>query len=615
MTMLLLTTLFATTAGATPRASSSTTDSDGRPHPADHAFDGLLSTAWAEGASGDGAGEWIEVRFDQRIDVTSVSIWPGWLGGRDREIREYGRPRAVTVTFDTATEKVEARDVLLDPAEAGPLRHDIPVDAPGARSMRITIDDPYGGGIRSDTYIAEIAVNFTGGALPGAVWSTRSWTKSATMSAERHRSAVDALGEKITSEQFGDRDSLDQLLDWASDGAPYVRQRVRTRVPAGFRVQALPPDAAAIEALLKLKDPNAVGAIERAALRVAGRPAELLHRRARLLEAYGDVRGGGARVVEPWGQSGFAPGALRSFGEPLNLALDPRIGVVVADVANHRVQRFAFADGRVDRVFGSKEPGLSESWFSETRDPYAAGSAPSAEPGRFILPVDVATRPKRQGAEILVLDQGRETEGTGSWGRITHLDSEGNVLFTQPLGFDSPIDGDIGGAGHLVATGGWVAAIWGDAGVVYKTKPGAWVETARFEISDGVPRGAVKWGGRLALVFGTDVILYGRDGFRFGKVEGLDFLSGVENWDVTLDDKGKLWAVLDRGDVVEFTRSGKVKQRVTIDEYGLEMPRLAIADELAFISTEDRIIQADLREIQADLEAEPERDLLQVDPK
>ncbi|MEM6928963.1 MAG: discoidin domain-containing protein, partial [Myxococcota bacterium] len=90
MTMLLLTTLFAFQADAAPRASSSTTDSDGRAHPASHAFDGLLSTAWAEGASGDGAGEWIEVRFAQRIDVTSVSIWPGWLGGRNREIREFG---------------------------------------------------------------------------------------------------------------------------------------------------------------------------------------------------------------------------------------------------------------------------------------------------------------------------------------------------------------------------------------------------------------------------------------------------------------------------------------------------------------------------------------------
>ncbi|MEO0603738.1 MAG: hypothetical protein AAF211_20035, partial [Myxococcota bacterium] len=201
------------------------------------------------------------------------------------------------------------------------------------------------------------------------------------------------------------------------------------------------------------------------------------------------------------------------------------------------------------------------------------------------------------------------------WGRLTHLDAEGNVLHAQALGFDRPIRGGIGGAAHLVATGSWAAVIWGDEGVVYKTRPGDWTETARFEVTDGVPRGAVTWGGRLGLVFGTDVVLYGRDGFRYGKVEGLDFLNGAENWGITLDDKGRLWGVLDNGDVVQFTTSGKLKRRVTIDEYGFDMPRLAISDDLAFISTEDRIIQADLREIEAEEGLEPERDLLQVEPK
>lgn len=616
MTSLLLTSLLMGSAdAATPRASSSKTDSEGQAHPASHAFDGLLSTAWAEGASGDGAGEWIELRFDQRIDVESVSIWPGWLGGRDREIREYGRPRAVTLTFDTAAGKVEETDVLLDPAEAGPLRHDIPVQAPGARSLRITIDDPYGGGIRSDTYIAEIAVNLVTGEVPAAVTQTRAWIDSADSSASRHRATTVGLYEKIAAEQFGDQGSLDKLLDWAADGAPYVRSRVISRVPAGFRVQAQPPDEAAIEALLKLKDANAVPAIERAALRVTGQAAEVLDRRAKLFGAYGDLVGGGARVVEPWGQPGFAKGALRSFGEPLNLAIDPRIGVVVADVGNHRVQRFAFTDGRVNAAFGSAEPGLTDSWFGDRRDPYASGAAPGSEPGQFVHPMDIATRPRRGGAEILVLDQGHTAKTPGNWGRVTHLDAEGNVLYTQALGFTRPIAGGIGGAGHLVATGGWVAVLWGDDGVVYKTKPGAWEEIARFELQDGTPQGAIKWGGRLGLLYGNQVILYGRDGFRLGRVEGLDFLHGVEDWGVTHDEKGRLWAALDLGDVVRFTPGGKVKERVTIDEYGLEMPRVAVYEDVAFISTEDRIIQADIREIQVEGELEPERDLLKSESR
>ncbi|MEN0063046.1 MAG: hypothetical protein AAGA48_12905 [Myxococcota bacterium] len=616
MTMMLLTTLFATTAdAATPRASSYATDSEGQAHPASHAFDGLLSTAWAEGAKGDGAGEWIEIRFDERIDVASVSIWPGWLGGLDREIREFGRPRAITVSFDTTSGTIEEKDVILDPAEAGPLRHDIPVSAPGARSMRITIDDPYGGGIRSDTYVAEIAVNLTQGKVPSSVKSARKWLTSATTAKAKHRDRAIALFDKISAEQFGDTDSLKMLLDWAADGAPYVRSRVRTRVPAGFRVLALPPDEAAIEALLKLRDANAVPAIERAALRVTGSASEVLERRAKLFEAYGDLIGGGARLVEPWGQSGFAEGALRSFGEPLNMALDPRIGVVIADVGNHRVQRFQFTDGRVDASFGAEKPGLSESWFSRRRDPYAAGAAPGGDPGQFVHPMDVATRPTKSGAEILVLDQGRLAEGEGNWGRITHLDSEGNVLHTEPLGFTRTIEGGVSGAGHLVATNGWVAALWADQGVVYKTGKDEWTETARFEMKDGTPQGAIQWGGRLGLIYGTSVILYGRDGFRFGKVEGLDFLRGAQDWGVTLDNKGKLWAVLDKGDVLQFTKSGKVKQRAVIDEYGLVMPRLVVSDELAFISSEDRIIQADIREIIAQGEAPEEGELLQVEPR
>jgi len=616
MTMFLLTTVLAGTAAAAPRASSYARDSDGNPHPPSHAFDGLLQTAWAEGRSGDGAGEWIELRFDQRIDVESVSIWPGWLGGRDREIREFGRPRAVTLSFDTVDGRVETTDVILDPAEAGPLRHDVPVEAPGARSVRITIDDPYGGGIRSDTYIAEIAVNLAAGEGPAAVDAAREWIGSPGPLSNRHQATTEELFAKISSEQFGDRESLDKLLDWAADGAPYARRHVAARVPAGFRVQALPPDEPSIEALLKLKDPNAVPAIERASLRVTGRAAEVLDRRAKLFEAYGDLIGGGARIVEPWGQEGFAKGALQSFGEPLNVALDPRVGVVVADVGNHRVQRFTFADGRVDAVFGADKADLTDSWFGDTRDPYASGSKPSREPGGFVHPMDVATRPKKQGAEILVLDQGHTArQGKGNWGRITHLDADGNVLHTQSLDFERPISGGIGGAGHLVATKKWVAALWGDEGVVYKTKGDAWEEIGRFEMRDGTPQGAVVWGGRLGLIYGTDVILYGRDGFRFGAVEGLDFLSGTEFWGVTRDERGKLWAALDSGDVVNFTRSGKVKRRVTIDEYGLTMPRLVVADEIAFISSEDRIIQADIREIEESAELEPERDLLQMEPR
>jgi hypothetical protein len=47
-------------------------------HPAVHAFDGLPTTAWNEGAPGSGVGEWIEARFSRPVRVAHLTITPGW---------------------------------------------------------------------------------------------------------------------------------------------------------------------------------------------------------------------------------------------------------------------------------------------------------------------------------------------------------------------------------------------------------------------------------------------------------------------------------------------------------------------------------------------------------
>src|SRR5688500_17221460 len=84
-------------------ASSEGVGDDGAKYLAAHAFDGLLATGWAEGDAGDGVGAWLELRFDKPVDVASISIYPGFLGGSDREIREYGRPKLITVTLQPVT--------------------------------------------------------------------------------------------------------------------------------------------------------------------------------------------------------------------------------------------------------------------------------------------------------------------------------------------------------------------------------------------------------------------------------------------------------------------------------------------------------------------------------
>ncbi len=47
-------------------------------HPAAHAFDANTHTAWNDGVSGTGAGEWIEARFGSGTHVTSMRIDTGW---------------------------------------------------------------------------------------------------------------------------------------------------------------------------------------------------------------------------------------------------------------------------------------------------------------------------------------------------------------------------------------------------------------------------------------------------------------------------------------------------------------------------------------------------------
>ncbi|MEQ1505121.1 MAG: discoidin domain-containing protein, partial [Myxococcota bacterium] len=242
---------------AAPRpvsASSESTGTDGVKHLAAHAFDGLLSTGWAEGDLGDGVGAWLEVRFDAPTDVSSVSIYPGWLGGSDREIREYGRPKVVTLSFEVAGgEPVTRQERLLDPGDQGPLRHDVSVDVPKVKAIRIALDEVLTGGLYSDTFIAEVAVNLVGGAPPPAVADVATWLGSdaGQKAAEAQRTTAIGVFEKVTSAEFGDRDGLKALMDWAADGAPYLRDRA-AKVPAGFRVQAIQPDQTSIEALLKL---------------------------------------------------------------------------------------------------------------------------------------------------------------------------------------------------------------------------------------------------------------------------------------------------------------------------------------------------------------------------
>ena len=595
---------------ATPTASSVGKSSDGTEHPATHAFDGLLDTAWAEGELGEGEGAWIEVRFDRPVDVSSVSIWPGWMGGVNRDIRLHGRPRNITITFDVVEgEDVIYKDRIMDPGEEQrPVRYDMRAEAPQARSMRVTIDQVYPGGIYADCYITELAVNFAGGESVAQVAGIQGWQESRAgeRAEEAQREQAIALFEKISAEEFGDRDSLRTLMDWAGNGAPYLRRQVANRVPWGFRLNALRPDATSIEALLKLKDANAVAALERASLRTFGKASDELMRRAHLLAAYADVLGGGRRNIDPWGEEGFERGALRSFGEPLSLAVDEYGGLYVTDVANHRVQRYNLANGMVEEVFGNAEAKVTDVWFARPRPAYASGATPTAEGNGFILPIDVDTVPGPRGDTVYVLDVAKASGTTGSFGRITEIKPDGTIGHQQILPFGTPISAKAGGEAHLMVNKKTLVVVWANEGIQYSLPK--WEASDIFSLQDGSARGGILLSGsKIGLIYGSDLVMYNTDGFRYGSIMGPDTLGpGYEDWDIAYDEEGKPWVALDTGEVLKLKKPGKVDFRFRMSDDSLTNPRIDVYDDMVYVTRDNQILRADALELLAEQSMEGE---------
>jgi hypothetical protein len=580
---------FAALAGA-PKASSELTDSDGVKHPATLAFDGLLATGWAEGAPGPGDGAWIELKLDRATDVQSVTLWLGDLSGGDRSLRERGRPKTVTVTLTTAGGPVTQTLRLLDPAADGPKRVDIPI-AGSATAVRVSADQAYEGGVYSDMYIAEIALNFTGGWVPPEVEKALKWqgTADAEKAAEKDKAQIIAWYDAIKAEQFGDAATLDKIEAQAADGAPFMQKRAAA-VPYGFRMQAIPPDDVAIDAILKLKDPNAISALLLASLRTNGQEAAALASKVEYFEAYSEMIGGGDRNVANWGQSGWESGALQSFGEPLALAIDQLGQVYVADTGNNRVQRFN-DQGKADKAWGG-EATITNVWFSGTRKYYVSGGTPGDAAGSFTSPIDVAVVPGKKADGLAVLD---------AKGRISIISPEGTVTNTWKVGSDETIEAGVGGQAFIEVAGGKVVVIWAGRGYEY-TLDG--VAKSDWDITDGVPNGATQLpGGKIGLVFGKTLVMYGTDGFRHGTVleDGPNDArgEGFESWDACLDEDGKLWVVTDTGLAIKYKKPGKVDWSVTITDFPLETPRVAAWDDAVFVTDRDKILRIDALELHA----------------
>lgn len=569
------------------RGSSELADDSGK-HPASYAFDGLLKTGWGEGAAGAGEGSWLELDLGRATDLRSVSIWPGDLSQGAKSYREHSRPRLVQLYVDG--------EAVGDPVsmEDKARRYDVALPAGvRGRKLKVEVKEVYEGMVFPDLFISEIAVNFPDTSDLGKL---ANWMKS--KDAEKQQVAfeadVEARYQTYKAAQFGDSDAMDWLGDAVADGAPYLRDRVRTLVPDGYRAQAIVSDPTAQEAARKLKDPNVIPSFLLAQLRASGDEARKLQDVVEIFEATAELIGGGNRNVPYWGQPGWEPGALRGFGEPLDMDMDRAGNVFIADVGNNRVQQFA-ENGRPVRQIGPKAD-ITDAWFAGGRKWYVSGAAPGEGAGQFFNPLAVAVIPGKDGEQLATLD---------ARGRVQIFDADGKPVISWKVATRDKPEPNLGGTAFLV----WVPqkdrlyVIIQNEAVAYNLNA---EELARFEIKDGTPKAAVASGdGKLLLAFGYEVVGYDPDGFRYGTVIESGVLGrGYEDLDLVLDNEGKLWAITDIGEVFKFKKPGKVEFQVLAVTRPIRRPRMVVKDGIVYFASDDRVEVVDAYQLHLDAVAE-----------
>ncbi len=575
MLTLLLTSTLALAAGKAT-GSSVKEDGDGK-HTADLAFDGLMASGWAEGEMGYGEHAWLELDLGASTDLDNVSIWPGNLANGAKSFKEYSRPRLVRVLVDGKPigEPIRFQDEMQ--------RKDIPVDVQG-RVIRIEVDEVFEGLVYPDLYIAEMAANFTDGERARQVEKVEAWRtgkEGIRLQEEYEKKVLAAFDAHFANSD--DMESMAFLVSAAGDGPEFLRKRVTSLVPIGYRAAAMAPDQKAIEAIRKLKDPNGIPGLEMAALRALGKEQREFRDVIDYFYAYAELKGGGRRSIDAWGERGWEVGALQSFGEPLAIEANLYGEVYVADTGNNRIQMFN-PDGLSVKQWGAK-PDVTNAWFGKKRKWYVGGSMASEASGEFTNPVDVELIPGKEADGFATLD---------ARGRVQVYDESGRPSIGWTVRLEHEIEDKVGGDGYLayLPKKDQLVVIIGKDAVVYGLDS---AEVARWKVEDGVPNGCqVGNDGRLYLVFGDKVNSYNPKGYRYQTVIDQKILGiGYEDVDVTVDDKGQMWVLTDTGWVFAFKKPGKLLWKVQVSTVPFERPRFAVVQGMAYITDRDRIVAAD----------------------
>jgi hypothetical protein len=575
---------------ATPRGSSTLRDAEGVRHTPDLAFDGLMKTGWAEGAEGYGEGSWLELTLDRKTILNTLSVWPGDLSQGARSHREHSRPKLVRIMVDGAQvgEPIRLQDELK--------RIDLPLGGIEGRTVRLMVDEVFEGIVFSEMFIAEMAINFPDGAPLGRM---NTWLGSADAAKllDKHIAEVEADYFAHKDAEFGDEEAFARLCDAASDGPAYLANKARSYVPMGYRVQAIGSSEKAREALRKLRDANAIPALEMAALRAHGAAQASLREEVEIFYAVQDLQGGPNLNVPYWGIEGWEPGALQGFGEPLAIVADRETNLFIADTGNNRIQRFT-DEGQADRQWGPAAD-ITNIWFEKGRPWYVSGASAGDEAGRFMNPLDIEIIPEKEGDGFAVLDAA---------GRIQVYDMDGRLLIGWTMDVRWPAEPKLGGQGYLawLPKAELIIGVIGDQAIAYTLDS---EEVGRFELEDGTPSALTldKKGKQLLMAFGDELVLYNTDGFRFGTVIDLgEYTSGFESVDMTLDEDRRLWVLTDTGWLYKFKKPGKLDFSIRITDRPLIHPRIAVYDGILYMTNNNEIQRVDVLQLLLDRAAAEE---------
>jgi hypothetical protein len=580
--LLLLAGLTVASAG-TPRASSELKNDKGH-FSARNAFDGLLSTSWAEGDRGSGKDSWLELDLLRASQIDTVSIWPGDLSRGKKSQVEYARPGRVQVIVDG---QPQGEPVRID---EGVRRVDIPVGAKGRR-LRIVMVEAEEGYVFQDLHIAEVSINYL---LedPAKTAKLEAWlgTTTGQRAKDAWKEELNGAYEACKAADFGDREKFAFLSDAVADGAQFLRPMVNRYVPEGYRAQAMASSKRAQKAVRLLKDPNAIPSLQLAKTRAHGSDAVFMQEQVEIFGAYADLIGGKNRNVGYWGEPGFVLGGLQSFGEPLNLEANRDGQVYVADLGNNRIQLFG-DNGKPMRQWGPA-PDITNRYFSTSRTWYASGAAPGEDSGQWVSPIDVDVIPEKEVDGFVGID---------ALGRVQVYDSEGRRKISWTVETRRDPRPGVGGEAYV----SWnpkkslLLTIMEDEAVVYTLES---EEVARWGVVDGTPNAVeVMPNGKLLMAFGREVIMYSMDGFRHGTVIAYEQLDeGFEDMDITRDEDGAIWILTDTGYVHKWKNLKKKEFSLRVIDRPLTHPRMAVNQGIVFIVSDDQIERIDAYQMRID---------------